>query len=376
MTRFFNRSILNSSLRHHALLVGMLYLAHFGHRVCQLDNCRMRIPPRQDHMHHIRLLFQTFHHFGRIEHPIANRVIYLIQYDEVPLTRLNCLLRVRPSLFDHAHVFRIRLLSAYLHEAAAHLLHDKFVAERMDRVEFAVMPRSFQKLQHEPAHPLPDCPQRRAHRSRGLSFARPGVHDDESAANVVHSTRILDCNRWPCLARYRRTAITARPNRVGLQAKWLQCAPDLEKRCSQSQACEMPHSCAHLNGRLYSACISENAMRHLLNWVLSALGVWVVARLIPGFHVSGPLAALIAALAIGFINATLGAFLKIITFPLTLLTLGIFWLVINALMLELASKIVRGFQVDSFAAASLAAIVLSLVNMFFRWLLGTSRRRS
>src|SRR5947207_12535012 len=72
----------------------------------------------------------------------------------------------------------------------------------------------------------------------------------------------------------------------------------------------MPHSCAHLNGRLYSACISENAMRHLLNWVLSALGVWVVARLIPGFHVSGPLAALIAALAIGFINATLGAFLR------------------------------------------------------------------
>ena len=88
-------------------------------------------------------------------------------------------------------------------------------------------------------------------------------------------------------------------------------------------------------------------MRHLLNWVLSALGVWVVARLIPGFHVSGPLAALIAALAIGFINATLGAFLKIITFPLTLLTLGIFWFVINALMLELASAIVPGFHVDS-----------------------------
>src|SRR6266705_669077 len=103
---------------------------------------------------------------------------------------------------------------------------------------------------------------------------------------------------------------------------------------------------------------------------------WVVARLIPGFHVSGPLAALIAALAIGFINATLGAFLKIITFPLTLLTLGIFWFVINALMLELASAIVPGFHVDSFKAAFWGAIVLSLVNMFFRWLLGTSRQRS
>src|SRR5437016_14129780 len=101
----------------------------------------------------------------------------------------------------------------------------------------------------------------------------------------------------------------------------------------------MPHSCAHLNGRLYSACISENAMRHILNWALSARGVWVVARLVPGFHVSGPLAALIAALAMCFSNGTLGAFLKIITFPLTLLTLGCFWFVFNALFLELPSAL-------------------------------------
>src|SRR5205807_8744165 len=251
MTRFFNRSILNSSLRHHALLVGMLHLAHFGDGIRKFNNCRMSVAPRQDHMHHFWLLLQPLGHLGRIEHPVADRVIYFIQYDEVPLTRLNCLLRVRPSLFDHAHVFRIRLLSAYLHEAAAHLLHDKFVAERLDRVEFAVMPRSFQKLQHEHAHPLPDCPQRRAHRSRGLSFARPGVHDDESAANVVHSTRILDCNRWPCLARYRRTAITARPNRAGLQAKWLQCAPDLEKRCSQSARLAKCHTVARISTDVY-----------------------------------------------------------------------------------------------------------------------------
>src|SRR6266571_4083397 len=62
--------------------------------------------------------------------------------------------------------------------------------------------------------------------------------------------------------------------------------------------------------------------------------------------------------------------------PLTLLTLGIFWFVINALMLELASAIVPGFHVDSFKAAFWGAIVLSLVNMFFRWLVGTSRQRS
>jgi putative membrane protein len=114
-------------------------------------------------------------------------------------------------------------------------------------------------------------------------------------------------------------------------------------------------------------------MKPILNWILSALAVWLVARLVPGFHISGPFAALIAALVIGFINATLGFFLKIITFPLTMITLGIFWLVINALMIELASAIVPGFHVDTFGAAFWGAIVLSLVNMLFRWLAGTAK---
>jgi len=107
-------------------------------------------------------------------------------------------------------------------------------------------------------------------------------------------------------------------------------------------------------------------MRMLLNWVLSAVAVWIVAQLVPGVHVSGPVAALIAALAIGFINATLGMLLKIITFPLTLLTLGLFWLVINALMLKLASVLVPGFQVRGFLAAFIGAIVLSLVNLVLK----------
>jgi putative membrane protein len=117
-------------------------------------------------------------------------------------------------------------------------------------------------------------------------------------------------------------------------------------------------------------------MKIILNWILSALAVWLVARLVPGFHVSGPLAALIAALVIGFINATLGLFLKIITFPLTLITLGIFWLIINAVMIELASAIVPGFHVDSFGAAFWGAIVLSIVNMLFKWLAGTEKSAS
>lgn len=115
-------------------------------------------------------------------------------------------------------------------------------------------------------------------------------------------------------------------------------------------------------------------MRHLINWLLSALAVWLVSQFVRGFHVTSVPAALIAALVIGLVNATLGVLLKIVTFPLTVLTLGIFWFVINALMLELASAIVPGFRIDSFASAFWGAIVLSLVNMLFRWLAGTSRR--
>jgi putative membrane protein len=111
-------------------------------------------------------------------------------------------------------------------------------------------------------------------------------------------------------------------------------------------------------------------MRLLLNWILSGLAVWIVAQVVPGFHVSGPWAALIAALVIGFVNATIGLVLKILTFPLTLVTLGIFWLVINALMLELASALLApNFQVRGFVAAFVGAILLSLVNMLLKGLL-------
>lgn len=109
-------------------------------------------------------------------------------------------------------------------------------------------------------------------------------------------------------------------------------------------------------------------MRLLLNWFLSALALWIVSRLVPGFIVHGVMAALIAAIVIGFVNATLGLVLKVLTFPLTILTLGIFWLIINAAMIELASVFVPGFHIASFGAAFLGAIVLSIVNMLLKWL--------
>jgi putative membrane protein len=108
-------------------------------------------------------------------------------------------------------------------------------------------------------------------------------------------------------------------------------------------------------------------MRLLLNWLLSAISLLLVSKVVPGFHVQGFKAALIAALVIGLVNATLGLFLKLITLPLTLVTLGIFWWVINALMLMFASTLLApDFMVRGFWPAFWGAIVLSLLNMVLK----------
>jgi putative membrane protein len=107
-------------------------------------------------------------------------------------------------------------------------------------------------------------------------------------------------------------------------------------------------------------------MRLLLHWILSALALLVVSRLVPGFHVNGLLPALIAAVVIGLLNATVGLFLKIITFPLSILTLGIFLLVINGVMILLASAVVPGFHVAGLGPAFWGAIILALLGMLIR----------
>src|SRR5271154_5953409 len=117
-------------------------------------------------------------------------------------------------------------------------------------------------------------------------------------------------------------------------------------------------------------------MRLLLNWVLSALAVWIVSQVVPGIHVNSVTTALIAALVIGLVNATVGVILKVLTFPLTILTLGLFWFVINAAMLELASSLVNGFYVRNFIAALIGAVMLSLVSSVLQWLIMPSRKNS
>ena len=116
-------------------------------------------------------------------------------------------------------------------------------------------------------------------------------------------------------------------------------------------------------------------MKMILNWLLSALSLLIVAQVVRGFNVTGFVAALIAALVIGLVNATLGLFLKVITFPLTLVSLGVFWIVINALMLKIAAAVVPGFNIDGFVPAFFGAIVLSLVNIFLKMIAGAFTTR-
>jgi putative membrane protein len=106
-------------------------------------------------------------------------------------------------------------------------------------------------------------------------------------------------------------------------------------------------------------------LRLLLRWFLDAVALLIVAWLVPGFKVANLPSALIAVIIIGLLNVTLGFLLKLITLPLGILTLGLFFLVINALILKLASGVVPGFYVNSFGAAFIGAAVLALLHMLF-----------
>jgi putative membrane protein len=110
----------------------------------------------------------------------------------------------------------------------------------------------------------------------------------------------------------------------------------------------------------------EGKMYLIVHWLLSALSLLVVARVVPGFRVADFGTALVAAIVIGLINATVGFFLKVLTFPITIVTFGLFLFVINAIVLRFASSLVSGFVVVGFGPAFVGAIVLSLVNLVLR----------
>ena len=110
----------------------------------------------------------------------------------------------------------------------------------------------------------------------------------------------------------------------------------------------------------------------LIHLLLNAAVFLVLSKILPGFYVSGWGAAILASLALGLVNATIGLFLKIITFPLILLTFGLFLFVVNAIVILLVAFLVPGLSINGFLPALIAAIILSAVNLF--WKMATAER--
>jgi putative membrane protein len=108
----------------------------------------------------------------------------------------------------------------------------------------------------------------------------------------------------------------------------------------------------------------------LIHWILSGIALLIVANILPGIQVDGLKAALIAALVIGLVSATVGLILKIILLPFILLSLGIVYFLINGLMLMLASAFVSGFRVSGLFTAVIGSILLTLVDYLLNRLAG------
>jgi putative membrane protein len=121
----------------------------------------------------------------------------------------------------------------------------------------------------------------------------------------------------------------------------------------------------------------EVFMLHLIVvWFVGALALWIVAQIVPGIRVRDFGSALIAAAVIAVVNAIAGPVLKFLTFPLIFLTLGLFLLVVNAILLKLAAAFTPGFEVQGFWAAVIGSLVLTILNSILRYLVFSSPGRS
>ena len=112
----------------------------------------------------------------------------------------------------------------------------------------------------------------------------------------------------------------------------------------------------------------------IARWIVNAAALLLVAYLYPGVQVTSFLAALVAALALGLVNAIIRPILVILTLPVTILTLGLFIFVINALLFWLVAEFIRGFSVSGFVAALIGSLLYSLITLLTSWLLFSPRK--
>ena len=111
-----------------------------------------------------------------------------------------------------------------------------------------------------------------------------------------------------------------------------------------------------------------------VRFLITACGLMLAAWLLDGIHLGGPLTLFLAALALGVVNAIVRPIMLILTLPITLVTLGLFLLVLNGAMLGLAALVVPGFIIDGFWTALFGAIIVSLTGTLASWFIGPKGR--
>ena len=116
-------------------------------------------------------------------------------------------------------------------------------------------------------------------------------------------------------------------------------------------------------------------MRFILNWLVNAAALWVAVELLSGLAVSSTETLFLAALVIGLINSIVKPVLLILTIPITVLTLGVFYLVLNGLLLYLAAAVTPGFTIANFGSAFLGALIISIVSTMLHLLIKNEGKR-
>lgn len=128
-------------------------------------------------------------------------------------------------------------------------------------------------------------------------------------------------------------------------------------------------------GASLPACVTnENVSGFLIRLLINAAGLWLAALIVPGIEFSGPFTLLFAALLMGIVNALLRPIIVVLTLPLTILTFGLFLLVINAGMFGLVAWMLEGFVVEGFFSALFGWLIVSLVSAVASWYIGPKGR--
>jgi putative membrane protein len=112
--------------------------------------------------------------------------------------------------------------------------------------------------------------------------------------------------------------------------------------------------------------------RIILKWIVSAISIYIAGRLVPGFYVSGAMAAVVAAFVFAILNWTIKPLVTVLTLPVTVVTLGLFMFVINGIIVYFMASLLSGVAIAGLGTAILVSLVISLSTMVLNSLLGVN----